>query len=117
MSSNFVLFLNPGLSQLHISFKNVCFLFSSESKVALRDRTSSHGSSANDSDEGNPYESVDKVKVKPTEEAGTSGLPSMPPVYAAVDKVAQKKEREAVSHFELHFKSCRICMVNRWVGG
>ena len=116
MSSNFVLFLNRGLSQLHVSFKNVVFLFYSESEAALRGRSSSHGSSANVSDDGNPYESVDKVKVKPNEEAGTSDLPSMPPVNAAVDKVAQKKEREAVSHFELHFESCRICMVNRWLG-
>ena len=92
-----------GLSQLYISFKNVVSLFYSESDP-------------NVSDEGNPYESVDKVKVKPNEEAGTSDPPSIPPLYAVVDKVAQQKEREAVSHFELHFNSCRICMVNMWVG-
>ena len=39
--------------------------------------------------------------------APAAGLSTLPPLYAAVDKVAQQKEQDAVSHFELYFKVCK----------
>ena len=78
-----------------------CFFFLySESEVVLADGGIPNVAVA--VEEGlNAYESVDKEKIKPNEEAGTSGdgeparvdsPPSMPPVYAVVDKKLMKKE-------------------------